>query len=154
MITRKSQVRAQRAGRLRQSVDAMAGMVVLKTLAHHTQFELGLNRGANDMALPFATLEATKASLRMLPDETDDDALLTLLLDAASRSVANYLKSTAEPFMEEDAEAPAEVKVATIMLVGFLFKNPDQDPERYFERGYLPAPVTALLYPLRDPTVA
>lgn len=106
------------------------------------------------MALPFASLDELKTSLRILPTETEDNALLTMLLNAASKSVANYLKSAATPLLAENAEIPPEVKVSTMMLVGYLYKNPDQDPEGYFERGYLPPAVTALLYPLRDPSIA
>lgn len=106
------------------------------------------------MAIPFATLTELKSSLRILPTETEDDAILELLLKAASKSVANYLKSAAAPLLLPDAEIPPEVVVSTIMLVGFLYRSPDQDPDRYFERGYLPAPITALLCPLRDPAVA
>ncbi|NSZ52974.1 phage gp6-like head-tail connector protein [Agrobacterium vitis] len=104
--------------------------------------------------MPFATLDELKSSLRIMPAETEDDALLTLLLNAASKSVSNYLKSAATPLLATDAVIPPEVKVSTIMLVGYLYKNPDQDPEGYFERGYLPPAVTALLYPLRDPAIA
>lgn len=106
------------------------------------------------MPQDFASLEETKSSLRILDDETDDDALLRLLITAASRSVANYLKSAATPLLADDAEIPSEVKVATIMLAGFLYRSPDQDPDQYFARGFLPMPVTALLYPLRDPAIA
>jgi hypothetical protein len=106
------------------------------------------------MPQDFASLKETKASLRILDDETDDDDLLRLLIKAASASVANYLKSAATPLLVDGAEIPGEVKVATIMLTGFLYRSPDQDPDQYFERGYLPMPVTALLYPLRDPAIA
>ena len=40
------------------------------------------------------------------------------------------------------------------MLVGHFYKEPDGNTEDAFEQGYLPKPVTALLYPLRDPTLA
>ncbi len=106
------------------------------------------------MPQDFATLTETKRSLRILETETDDDALLEMLITAASKSVANYLKSSADSLLPNEAEIPAEVRVATIMLVGYLYRSPDEDPDKYFERGFLPAPVTALLYPLRDPAVA
>jgi uncharacterized phage protein (predicted DNA packaging) len=98
--------------------------------------------------MAFVTLDETKAAL--VVDFEDDDALLTLLIDAASESVAQYLKvdqETLEP-------TPATVKVATIILAGYLYKNRDKNPEDAFQPGYLPAPVMSLLYPLRDPTVA
>jgi hypothetical protein len=44
--------------------------------------------------------------------------------------------------------------MATILLTGHFYNNPDGDPEHDWEQGYLPRPVTALLYPLRDPALA
>jgi uncharacterized phage protein (possible DNA packaging) len=108
--------------------------------------------------MTFATLEETKQALRIYHD--DDDSTLNLLIGAATGAVANYLKSAADPYLDSGGSVPSGVdvppviKTATIMLVGYLYKNPDQDPDKDFERGYLPAPVTTLLYPLRDPALA
>lgn len=46
------------------------------------------------------------------------------------------------------------IKSATLLMLGFLYKDRDENPDKAFEMGYLPAPVTALLYPLRDPAVS
>lgn len=110
--------------------------------------------------MSFVTREEVKAALRILPDENDDDALLDGLIEAATGAVVRYLKSAADQYLDSGGsvpsgvEIPGVIKTATIMLVGYLFRNPDQDPDKNFERGYLPAPVTALLYPLRDPALA
>lgn len=98
--------------------------------------------------MAFATLEETKAAL--VVDFSDDDGLIGTLLDAASESVAQYLKIEADGV----SPVPSAVKVATMMLTGYLYKNRDKDPEGAFQPGYLPAPVLSLLYPLRNPTVA
>ncbi len=98
--------------------------------------------------MAFATLDETKAAL--VVDFNDDDALISTMIDAATEAVASYLKvdpATLTP-------VPPIVKVATMILTGYLYKNRDGNPENAFIPGYLPAPVISLLYSLRDPTVA
>ncbi|MEY9098885.1 hypothetical protein ABIA24_001794 [Sinorhizobium fredii] len=112
--------------------------------------------------ISLVTLEDCKAALNI--DHNDDDnAKLPLLIGAASQAVVRYLKDQAAEIMDLDAiqesppdldSVPEDVAVATIMLVGHFYKEPDGDAEKAFERGYLPMPVTALLYPLRDPALA
>lgn len=106
-------------------------------------------------------------------DEVNEDELQEVV-DAASAMVLNYLKS-ASPYVPEldSAGDPVvdsnddpvytevvrpEVQQATKMLVGYLWRNRDEGGEGsfrpIFERGYLPMPVTAILYPLRDPALA
>jgi hypothetical protein len=46
------------------------------------------------------------------------------------------------------------IKSATLLMLGFLYRDRDENADKAFEMGYLPAPVTALLYPLRDPAVS
>lgn len=93
------------------------------------------------------------------------DAHLTILVHAASAAVLNYLKAGADSFLDSSGEVlvdsngdaigvPFEVQAATFFMFGYLFKNRDEDPEKAFQMGYLPAPVMALLYPLRDPSMA
>jgi hypothetical protein len=97
---------------------------------------------------------------RLRIDHDDDDADLALSIAAASRVILTYLKPTgSSSFIGSDGQVvpdgvPEEVQIAVIMLVGYWYRNPDGDPDGEFERGYLPKPVTALLYPLRDPTCA
>lgn len=106
------------------------------------------------------TLAQVKASLRMDAGDTDDDALLGQLIAGSTRMVIKYLKAAALPFLnedgtvKEDANIPADIQTAAIILVGFLFKNYASDEDEVFDRGYLPKPVTAILYPHRVPTVA
>lgn len=114
------------------------------------------------MAWMLVSLARTKQMLRV--DHSDDDALLELLIGGASRAVQRYLKGQAGTVLSVDSppDSPPndlsvvndDVQVAVIMLVGFLYRNPDNDLDGAFERGYLPAPVVTLLYPLRDPALA
>lgn len=122
----------------------------------------------------YVTLEQAKHQLQM--DHDDDDALITGYVSAASKAVKNYLKS-ASPFeVERDAHGntvldssgdpiyvtdsqgdmvvAAEVQQATLLLVGYFYKDRDNNADGAYEQGYLPKPVTALLYPLRDPALA
>lgn len=108
------------------------------------------------------TLDQVKQALRV--DGDDDDSTLTLYITAASRAVARYLGQRVDetlslanspPDSPPDPElVPEDVVIATLLLVGHWYRNPDGDPDNAFERGYLPRPVTALLFPLRDPALA
>ena len=104
------------------------------------------------------SVDEVKAMLRL--DGDSHDGLLMLLIPAASGAVLNYLKSGAAAFADDsgsvsDPDAvPFEVRVATVLMIGHLMRDPDNNVEGAFERGYLPMPVTALLYPLRDPALA
>lgn len=107
------------------------------------------------------SLQYTKMALKI--EANDWDVLLeSVYIPAASRAVINYLKSAADALLDLDSNGnppagfavPEEIQMATIALVGYWFRNPDSDPDKEFEQGYLPRPVTALLYPLRTPAIA
>lgn len=120
-------------------------------------FEQQVRLAVNGASQFLVSLADVKQALRI--DTSDDDLWLTALIAGASRSVLNYLKSGADIFKDEEgviepASIPDEVKISTIMMVGYLFRNPDNDTEKAFEPGYLPAPVVSMLYPLRDPALA
>lgn len=124
--------------------------------------------------MKYVTLELAKSHLEM--DHDEDDTLITAYITAASGAVKNYLKS-ALPFEVERDEFGVvvldpdgkpqpiidnqgayvilpEVVAATLILVGHFYKDRDNNADGAFEQGYLPKPVTALLYPLRDPACA
>ena len=109
------------------------------------------------------SLAQGKNHLRVDNDDEDND--LTLKIHAASAAVLNYLKSGANKFLDSNGEVeidsnddpvgvPYEVSAATLLMLGFLYKDRDENADGAFEPGYLPRPVTALLYPLRQPALA
>ncbi|MCY1299803.1 Phage gp6-like head-tail connector protein [compost metagenome] len=122
----------------------------------------------------YVSLERAKAHLAM--DHDEDDPLITIYVQAASGAVKNYLKSASAYEVERDSNddpvrdsngdvtyvrdssgdkiVAAAVQQAVLLLVGFFYKDRDENPDSAFEAGYLPKPVTSLLYGLRDPAVA
>jgi hypothetical protein len=110
------------------------------------------------------TLEEAKLHLRIDDIDTDGDSDLQLKLYAASQSVINYLKEGASLFVDSDGEivvdsdgdsiAPYPIKAATLIMVGYLYRDRDENRQKEFELGYLPLPVTSLLYPYRVPALA
>ncbi|RWN33434.1 head-tail connector protein [Mesorhizobium sp.] len=108
--------------------------------------------------LDFVTIDEVKAALKIdeiggnSPD--DDTTWLSLLITAASRAIRNYLKADSTAFGDSPTTYPEEVKLATIMLIGYMYREPDGDEQKAFSLGNLPFPVTALIYQLRDPTLA
>ncbi len=107
------------------------------------------------------TLSEAKAQLQM--DHSDQDAHITLLIHAASGAVLNYLKRDlteleSDDTLEIDSDGVIvmedEVKLATLYLIGVMFRDRDGVDTNAWEHGYLPKPVIALLYPLRDPAAA
>lgn len=112
------------------------------------------------------TLTEAQDHLRV---DTDADANdLTLKILAASGAVLNYLKSSSpyytvldssgDPVVVLDSSGDPtirwEVKAATLLMLGYLYRLRDNNEDMAFQQGYLPMPVTALLYPLRDPALA
>jgi hypothetical protein len=122
----------------------------------------------------YVTLERGKQHLNM--DHDLDDVLITAYIGAASGAVKNYLKSASpyeverdsndDPILDsagdptyvvdssDDKVVKYEVQAAVLLMLGFLYKDRDENPDQAFAQGYLPKPVTALLYPLRDPALA
>ncbi|MNO62186.1 Phage gp6-like head-tail connector protein [compost metagenome] len=122
----------------------------------------------------YVTLERGKQHLNM--DHDLDDVLITAYIGAASSAVKNYLKSASpyeverdsndDPILDssgdpvyvvdsnDDKVVKYEVQAATLLQLGFLYKDRDENADGAYDRGYLPKPVTALLYPLRDPALA
>ena len=114
----------------------------------------------------YISLSDAKAQCRV--DHSDEDSYIILQIQAASSMVKNYLKGV-DPYepMRDSSDTPLydsagyaikdidlddiryEVKAATAILVQKLYDRTfDASP------GYLPAEVVAILYPLRDPTLA
>ncbi len=122
----------------------------------------------------YVTLARAKQHLNM--DHDQDDVLITAYVGASSEAVKNYLKSASPYEVERDSNddpitdssgdpiyvvdssgdkvVKYVVQAATLLMVGFLYKDRDENPDNAFARGYLPMPVTALLYPLRTPALS
>lgn len=91
----------------------------------------------------------------------EDDDLLEAYILAASTAVIRYLKAQAPEVIPGLADSPPTadgcpetVEMAVIYLVGHFYREPDGNTDDAFDRGYLPKPVTALLYSYRDPALA
>lgn len=100
------------------------------------------------------TLQEAKDHLRI--DTTDEDTHLELLVNAASDAVLNYLKIDGLVYYDSSdiLDVPYAVKAATLLMTGYLYRLRDNNEGGEYQQGYLPMPVTALLYPLRDPAIA
>lgn len=111
------------------------------------------------VGIELVTLAEAKSHLRVV--QNDEDLDITLKIQAASAAVINYLKTGADAFLDssglmiEDSSGfpgvPDEVRIATLYLIGVFYKDRDGQNVADWERGYLPATVVSLLYPLRDP---
>jgi Phage gp6-like head-tail connector protein len=121
------------------------------------------------------TLEEAKDHLEV--DFSSKDTMISLKVSSASGMVLNYLKSRrnlyvllvdddGEPLLDSQGEVVYEldsqgarivrdeIKHAVLILVGMLFRDRDGVEAKDWAPGFLPAPVTAILYPLRDPALA
>ena len=118
------------------------------------------------------TLEEAKAHLRVDHNLDDDD--IDAAITDASAAVLAYIGDSQYLFLDtggdaldlEDTSADQAglraqgiCKRATKLLVGSFYRyrdgaSPEARVDPQYGYGYLPAAVTALLYPLRDPTIA
>ena len=104
------------------------------------------------------TLQQAKTQVRQ--DLDDEDTHITLLIHAASGMIINYMGSQVD-FLDSngavildssgDPDVAPEIKLATLYLVGMLYRDRDGEFVGQWQQGYLPTVVTAILYPLRDP---
>lgn len=119
---------------------------------------------------PFVTLEHVKDHLRIDLDDTAADSDLTLKLEAASERIGIHLNGVpvlqpeldtlGQPVRDEAGNivyttaVRSTVKSATLLLVGYLYRYPSGDEKKAFDDGRLPAPITALLAPIRKRVLA
>lgn len=106
------------------------------------------------------TLQQAMDHLRVDNDAEENDLLLKIA--AASGAVLNYINPGADVFLDSLGEPavdsngvaigiPYEIQAATLLLLGYFYKDRDGDPDKAYEMGFLPRSVTALLYPHRTP---
>lgn len=114
--------------------------------------------------MSFLLVPIAQVKLALHIDDAESDWVIENYTSAASLAVVEYLKGEAGDFLGIDSPpnsppndlsaVDARVVAAVIMLVGMLYREPDGDEAKNFSHGNLPFPVTAMLYPLRVPTVA
>lgn len=95
------------------------------------------------------SLEETKARLRILHEDQDDD--IEKAIEGASESVLRYMGVDAEDYTEG---APENVQNAVIVWVGIMMSDPNGIEAHNWGHGYPPPAVVALLYGSRDPVFA
>ena len=115
------------------------------------------------MSLDLVTVDDAVRHLRLDEVGSDGDPDLELKITAASAMVLNYLKDGADSFLDSDGavitdsngdpDVPAVVRAATLLVLGYLWRKRDEDESGEFAGGRLPAPVRAMLGPLRDPAL-
>jgi hypothetical protein len=92
-------------------------------------------------------------------NDTDSDVRLSLLISAASNAILRYINSEGDEYRDSAGDiipgnVPDDIKIATIMLVGIMDRNPDGNDGGIYKSDFLPEPVEAILMCLRDPTLA
>lgn len=92
----------------------------------------------------WATLEEVKFHLRY--DDDANDSNLLMYIKAAERAISRYITE------EIPVEGEADIKVATLMLVGYFDENRSASIDAPTNGNYLPMPVISLLYDYRKPT--
>lgn len=113
------------------------------------------------MSYMLASLEDTKHWLNVSHD--GDDSKIEFGIIAASSMVMAYLKASPEDYAGSDLETDSDgvligvlpqMTAATKYLAGVMYRDPDGVEMDKWEMGYLPRPVMAMLYALRDPALA
>lgn len=114
------------------------------------------------MTTQFVSLEQVKGRLKIDDDASDAD--LNLMIEAATERILIHLNGSSpmQPQTEDDGTlvlvdgAPVYtdkvrpiVKSAVLTLVGYMYRYPTGDEKKAYDPNVLPAPVTALLGPLR-----
>lgn len=96
--------------------------------------------------MSIVTLPEVKEHLRY--DTDDNDSNLSIYIKAAENAVLNYVTDEFE-----NNEYPDVFKQAVLLMVGMFDTDREPSKESVIVDNYLPAPVRALLYSYRTPTV-
>lgn len=121
-----------------------------------------LDEALTGLFIDFAT-PATKADVELKIAAASTAVLTYLRKRTAAYCVVEddygvVLDSQGDPIILLDSQGDpvvrADVKLATLYLVGIFFRDRDGADAKIWQPGYLPAPITALLYPLRTPALA
>lgn len=98
--------------------------------------------------LDLVTIDEAKTHLRISINEDDDD--LQIKINAASKMVLSHIGEDDSTYADY-ASVPADVKAATLVLVGRLDMDREGDVDG---DGHLPPVVRALLSDYHDPVSA
>lgn len=85
-----------------------------------------------------------KSKVRLAYDTDDKNSILDIYIKAAENAVLNYVTDTFEGGLYPDV-----FKQAVLFMIDIF----DENSELTITDNYLPAPVRALLYPYRTPTI-
>lgn len=110
------------------------------------------------------SVAAAKQQMNIDPTFTLDDTYIAALVEAASGAVINYLKDRADLYLDSSAGFASDssttdppdyagpVAQAVLIYVAILYRDRDGSEMEKWD-NYPPAPVRALLYPLRIPAL-
>ena len=110
------------------------------------------------------SLESAKQQMSIDPTFTLDDTYILALIEAASGAVINYLKDRADLYLDSSAgwasdssttdppDFAGPVSQAVLIYVAVMYRDRDGSEMEKWD-NYPPAPVRALLYPLRKPAL-
>ena len=93
----------------------------------------------------WVTLEDAKHHLRY--DDDSNDMNLTAYIAAAEATINQYITANVA------SAATPDIKVAALLLIGYYDYHRNMDKDMPSDGNYLPAPVRALLWPYRQPSV-
>lgn len=107
------------------------------------------------------TLLTAKAQCRII--HSSEDELIQIYIEAATAMVLDYIGSEADQYLDSSGEViqdssgspevDARLKIATLYIVGLLYKDRDGELMKDWQRGELPAPVVSYLYTLHRPVL-
>lgn len=95
--------------------------------------------------MDWVTLNEVKHHLRY--DDDANDTNLTMYILAAESAIKRYITE------DIPAAGTDDIKIATLMLVGYFDENRSPDKDTPTNGNYLPQPVVSMIYPYRKPTV-
>lgn len=90
------------------------------------------------------TLSEAKLHLRVTG--TSEDSLISLLIQAATDRVENFINQQIPGAYDSPVSTPASIKAAVLLMVGDMFENREAGGEKTYN---INPTVKALLYPYR-----
>lgn len=110
----------------------------------------------------YVSLQQVKNRLRI--DTDDEDSDLLDLIEQCTAVIIAYLK-VPNAYLDtsglvptdtsgDPIGVPREVQLATLVLIGIMYRDRDGADMEAWQQGYLPWQVTSLIYHLRDPALA